>query len=65
MKKKGGKRPPSRKLAMDDEYLIQPNTLYCTFEYKGPYRLIYSKIGYQWPERGSYREHSDFTEGYC
>ena len=50
---------------MDDEleeYLIQPNTLYCTFEYEGPYRLIYSKIGYQWPERGPYPEHSDFTE---
>ena len=61
---KAGGKPP-RKLAMDDdedgetEYLIhhRASTLYSTLEYEGPYRLIYSKIGYQCLERGPYCEH--------
>ena len=58
---KTGGKPPQR-LAMDDEdgeteYLLQPSTLYSTLEYEGPYRLIYSKIGYQCLERGPYCEH--------
>ena len=58
--KTGGK--PPRKLAMDDEdgeteYLLQSSTLNSTLEYEGPYRLIYSKIGYQCLERGPYCEH--------
>lgn len=51
---------PPRKLADEDgvaEFLIQPSTLYSSLEYEGPYRLIYSKIGYQCLERGPYCEH--------
>ena len=60
--KTGGK--PPRKLAIDDEdddeteYLVQSTTsLNSVLEYEGPYRLIYSKIGYQCLERGPYCEH--------
>lgn len=57
---------PPRTLTTDDgdgetEYLHQHNTrtrpLHSTVEYEGPYRLIYSNIGYQCLERGPYCEH--------
>ena len=57
--KTGGK--PPRKLALDgvpdSDCFIQSRTHYSTLEYEGPYRLIYSKIGYQCLERGPYCEH--------
>jgi hypothetical protein len=55
---------PPRTLALDDddgetECLLQHSTqpLDSTLEYEGPYRLIYSTIGYQCLERGPYCEH--------
>ena len=56
---------PPRTLAMDNDddgeteyYLLQNRTpITSTLEYEGPYRLIYSKVGYQCLERGPYCEH--------